>query len=75
MTRVAHAGVGGWGRNVARVVGELAELAWICDVDAERRDEYARRYPEARPTASLLGRTASRIVAWARAYWASGSPT
>jgi predicted dehydrogenase len=53
LTRVAHAGVGGWGRNVARVVGELAELAWICDVDAERRDEYARRYPEARPTASL----------------------
>ncbi len=53
MTRVAHAGVGGWGRNVARVVGELAELAWICDVDAGRRDEYARRYPEARPTASL----------------------
>ena len=53
MTRVAHAGVGGWGRNVARVVGELAELAWICDVDAGRRDEYARRYPEARPTASF----------------------
>jgi len=53
LTRVAHAGVGGWGRNVARVVGELAELAWICDVDAGRRDEYARRYPEARPTASF----------------------
>ena len=51
--RVAHAGVGGWGRNVARVVGELAELAWICDVDEERRDEYARRYPEARATASF----------------------
>jgi predicted dehydrogenase len=53
LTRVAHAGVGGWGRNVARVVGELAELVWICDVDAGRRDEYARRYPEARPTASF----------------------
>ena len=53
MTRVAHAGVGGWGRNVARVVGELAELAWICDVDGGRRDEYARRYPEARSTASF----------------------
>ena len=53
MTRVAHAGVGGWGRNVARVVGDLAELAWICDVDGGRRDEYARRYPEARSTASF----------------------
>ena len=53
MTRVAHAGVGGWGRNVARIVGELAELAWICDVDEGRREEYARRYPEARTTASF----------------------
>ena len=51
--RVAHAGVGGWGRNVARVVGELAELAWLCDVDEARREEYARRYPEARATASF----------------------
>jgi hypothetical protein len=35
LTRVAHAGVGGWGRNVARVVGELADLAWICDTNEE----------------------------------------
>jgi predicted dehydrogenase len=51
--RVAHAGVGGWGRNVARVVGELAELAWLCDVDEGRREEYAKRYPDARATASF----------------------
>ena len=25
MIRVAHAGVGGWGKNVARVVGEVTE--------------------------------------------------
>ena len=50
MTRVAHAGVGGWGKNVARVVGELADLAWICDTDPARLDEYARRYPQARVT-------------------------
>ena len=50
MTRVAHAGVGGWGRNVARVVGELADLAWICDTDEERRAQYAARYPQARVT-------------------------
>ena len=53
MTRVAHAGVGGWGKNVVRVVGELAELAWICDTDAERLSQYAARYPNARTTASF----------------------
>ncbi len=51
--RVAHAGVGGWGRNVARVVGELAELAWICDTDEERLAPYAARYPQARMTGSF----------------------
>jgi predicted dehydrogenase len=53
LTRVAHAGVGGWGKNVVRVVGELAELAWVCDIDPERRAEYAARYPQARVTASF----------------------
>ena len=53
MTRVAHAGVGGWGKNVVRVVGELAELAWICDTDEARRAEYAARYPQARVTGSF----------------------
>jgi predicted dehydrogenase len=51
--RVAHAGVGGWGRNVARVVGELADLAWICDTDAERLAPYAARYPQARVTGAF----------------------
>ena len=62
MIRVAHAGVGGWGRNVARVAGELAELAWICDVDQERLDEYAKRYPEARTTASFADALADEQV-------------
>ena len=51
--RVAHAGVGGWGKNVVRVVGELADLAWICDTDDGRRAEYAARYPGARTTGSF----------------------
>ena len=51
-TRVAHAGVGGVGQNVVRVVGELAELAWICDTDAERSPS-TRRDPNARTTASF----------------------
>ncbi len=53
VTRVAHAGVGGWGKNVVRVVGELADLAWVCDTDERRRAEYAERYPAARVTASF----------------------
>ncbi len=53
MIRVAHAGVGDWGKNVVRVVGELAELAWVCDTDPERQAEYAERYPSARVTASF----------------------
>jgi len=61
--RVAHAGVGGWGRNVARVVGELAELAWVCDLDGARRDEYAKRYPEARVTAAFEEALADESVA------------
>ena len=63
MIRVAHAGVGGWGRNVARVVGELAELAWICDLDDARRQEYAKRYPDARVTASFEEALADEAVA------------
>jgi predicted dehydrogenase len=62
LIRVAHAGVGGWGRNVARVVGELAELAWVCDLDEARRDEYAKRYPDARATASFEEALADEAV-------------
>src|SRR6187455_1471086 len=51
--RVAHVGVGGWGKNVVRVVGELADLAWICDTDEARRTEFAERYPGARVTGSF----------------------
>ena len=45
VTRVAHAGVGGWGKNVVRDVGELAELAWICDTDEGGRPSTRERYP------------------------------
>jgi predicted dehydrogenase len=53
VTRVAHLGVGGWGKNVLRVVGELADLAWICDADEVRLSQFAGRYPQARLGASL----------------------
>jgi predicted dehydrogenase len=46
--RVGHAGLGNWGRNLVRVVDELAELAWLCDTRAEPREQLAARYPRAR---------------------------
>ena len=53
MTRIAHVGVGGWGKNVVRVVGELADLAWVVDTDEARRAPYAERYPSARIAGDL----------------------
>ncbi len=63
MIRVAHVGVGGWGKNVVRVVGELSELAWIVDTDAARQTEYAARYPQARVTGSFGEALADDTVA------------
>jgi predicted dehydrogenase len=62
VTRVAHAGVGGWGKNVCRVIGELAELAWIVDPAAEKQAEYAARYPAARVGGSLEDALADESV-------------
>jgi len=53
VTRVAHAGVGGWGKNVARVIGELTDLAWVVDTDEARQADYAARYPQARVSGSF----------------------
>ena len=62
MTRVAHAGVGGWGKNVVRVIGELAELAWVVDTDEGRQADYAARYPKAQVTASFADALADDTV-------------
>ena len=53
MARIGVAGLGYWGPNLARNFDELADLAWLCDLDAERRQRFAARYPEARVTAEL----------------------
>jgi predicted dehydrogenase len=53
--RVGLAGLGYWGPNLARNFDDLpgAELAWICDMDDERRDRYAARFPNAQATANF----------------------
>jgi predicted dehydrogenase len=50
VTRIGQAGLGAWGKNLARNFDELADLAWLCDADEERRAEFAARYPHARVT-------------------------
>jgi predicted dehydrogenase len=57
VTRLAVAGLGHWGPNLARNFAELADLTWLCDSDSERRPA-AGRYPGARFTTEfdeLLG--------------------
>jgi predicted dehydrogenase len=48
--RVGQAGLGYWGRNLARNFDDLADLRWLCDASEERRAEFAERYPNARVT-------------------------
>ena len=48
--RVGQAGLGYWGRNLARNFDELADLRWLCDASEERRAEFAERYPNTRVT-------------------------
>lgn len=43
-SRVAVVGVGGWGKNHARVLSELGVLAAICDINPERIVKYSGMY-------------------------------
>jgi predicted dehydrogenase len=51
--RVAVAGLGYWGPNLARNFDDLADLAWLVDLSEEKRAEFAARYPTARVTGDL----------------------
>jgi predicted dehydrogenase len=48
--RVAQAGVGPWGSNLARNFNELAELTWIAEIDESKHQQLAQRFPQARLT-------------------------
>jgi predicted dehydrogenase len=52
LKRVGVVGLGYWGPNLLRVLSERddVELAWMCDLDAERLARIGRRYPTARQT-------------------------
>jgi predicted dehydrogenase len=51
-TRVGIVGLNYWGPNLARNFAELAELAWICDLDDELLQRQSVRYPSARASSS-----------------------
>jgi len=53
--KVGVVGLGYWGPNLARNFDRLpgAQLTWLCDSDAERRDGLAVSFPDARATADL----------------------
>jgi len=51
--RIGQVGLGYWGTNLVRNFDDLADLRWLCDASAERREQFARRYPGARVTDSL----------------------
>ena len=46
--RVGQAGLGEWGKNLARNFADLADLAWLCDPAEGKADEFQSRYPQAR---------------------------
>ncbi len=53
MTRIAQVGLGQWGKNLARNFEDLADLAWLCDVDEKQHAELAQRHPSARLTGNF----------------------
>jgi predicted dehydrogenase len=53
MTRLAQVGLGQWGKNLARNFADLADLAWLCDLDDAQHDGLAQRYPQARLTSNF----------------------
>jgi len=53
VARLAQVGLGQWGKNLLRNFADIAELAWLCDIDEERRRDVAERHPNARVTESF----------------------
>jgi len=50
--RFGVVGLGYWGPNLLRVLGDLpeVEVSWICDLDRERLERFSRRHPSATAT-------------------------
>ena len=42
--KVVLIGIGGWGKNHARILSQLGVLTAICDIDDEKRKEFGKKY-------------------------------
>ena len=51
--RIGQAGLGEWGKNLARNFADLAELTWLSDPADGKAAEFTARYPQARWAGSL----------------------
>src|SRR5438876_4066618 len=51
--KIACIGAGYWGKNLVRNFSDLGVLAWVCDLDPDRRAHLAAAYPMARFTAAV----------------------
>jgi predicted dehydrogenase len=51
--RVGQAGLGEWGKNLARNFADLADLAWLTDPAEGKKEEFTARYPQARWASSF----------------------
>ena len=51
--RIGVVGLNYWGPNLVRNFDELADLAWLCDLDEAHLRTVAGRYPHARTTTAL----------------------
>jgi predicted dehydrogenase len=63
--RVAQAGVGMWGTNLARNFNEFTELSWIAEVDESKHQQLAHRFPQTRLTTDfdeILGDDTDAVV-------------
>ncbi len=50
--RIGVAGLGYWGPNLVRVLADMnsVHVAYLCDLEPERVERFARRYPASQPT-------------------------
>jgi predicted dehydrogenase len=51
VTKIGVVGLNYWGPNLVRNFDDLADLAWLCDLDGDLRARMSARYPNARTTA------------------------
>jgi predicted dehydrogenase len=60
--KVGQVGLGYWGRNLARVFDDVADLTRLCDASEALQEEFARRYPTTQVTGDFAELLAAEDV-------------